>query len=883
MSESKYRSVRTVAVIRPPEQEQVARQQVSVTVSPPPQENETEQGKQAYTINCGGMSFQFPAVYGHQGVDLDSLCQREVEDLLQASFKGESSALIAYGQTGAGKSYLCGTECKSPEPWQNSVGAYVSRRIFEIKKEKEKSEKIKDFTVEASMIEIYREGSSKETTLDLLGGYTRVPLHGYSEGSYYEVYSGEELLEKLITGSGLRNTDATNGNARSSRSHAILTIRIHYTKMDTAKRAQRVSGKFLLVDLAGAEAASAAAANSTQQKQGSGINVGLSALQLVIREVATIGKTLHYRDSKLTHLLKPALGGEDGIQGCNATFLGCVSPSLADEKRTQNTLNYMQQAANIKNSIKADVKLVEAKKEAALKKENELLKSQLQQMAAELQAVATLAAAEEGEIGGIDTHHAVRAEDVVVLTVAEHQELLAKSDKAAALDIILQKDQERFSLLQNELDQANQRIAELEHALYQAQSQSQSEKQQLTIQLPPLPAIAPPASTTTTAALSPAMAALSVNPILIAASRSVDDPGPLSSRARPSSARGGGVDGNGDDKTNEATAAVDTMPFANAKLDIDEICLTPEMSHLAPEQLEVLRKLVKVRLQKGDTPSTTTSAATGGSTLQAALRRRTAEVTALRFAVHSYNACLGNLMTELDNVKECERETARLLKQAAQEKVQYVELVAQHQQALDIAQYDVVTLDAEVKELKQRRKSSISASPTSAGGGGGGNSGSGLFNRLIGKSPMASPPASSPMASDIAKKSPVPSPPYSSPRKPNSAVKERETSGGGGSVSPFPIADIDVDDFDSDYEEAGEEEIVDLTADSPLPPQQPTTVTAAAAAEQVNAIQKKMDGGINVGAIGASRSVTDEFVEKNQHWRPFQKNKPTTRSSGKKV
>jgi hypothetical protein len=102
-------------------------------------------------------------------------------------------------------------------------------------------------------------------------------------------------------------------------------------------------------------------------------------------------------------------------------------------------------------------------------------------------------------------------------------------------------------------------------------------------------------------------------------------------------------------------------------------------------------------------------------------------------------------------------------------------------------------------------------------------------------------------------------------------------------VSPFPIADIDVDDFDSDYEEAGEEEIVDLTADSPLPPQQPTTVTAAAAAEQVNAIQKKMDGGINVGAIGASRSVTDEFVEKNQHWRPFQKNKPTTRSSGKKV
>ncbi|KAG7666667.1 hypothetical protein Ndes2526B_g04857 [Nannochloris sp. 'desiccata'] len=954
MSESKYRSVRTVAVVRPPQPSEQLDSLLSVTRVPrPPQENDASavQRRESYTINCGGRSFQFPAVYGYQGDDLDSLCQREVEPLLQGSFRGESSACIAYGQTGAGKSYLCGTESKSPNPWKNSVGAYVSRRIWEIQKEK----RLKDCSVEISMIEIYREGSTRETTLDLLGGYTRVPLQGYSEGSLHEVFSGGELLEKVITGSGLRNTDATNGNARSSRSHAILTICIQHTRLDASKRAQRVSGKLLLVDLAGAETASAAEANSTQQKQGSGINVGLSALQLVIREVATVGKTLHYRDSKLTHLLKPALGGEDGSQGCNATFLGCVSPYLADGKRTQNTLNYMQQAANIRNSVQADVKLVEAKREAALKKENEKLKAQLQTMAAELQAAAATASAREEAEEEEEEHEqettmraapAVRAEDVMVLSVSEHQKLLARSDAAAALEVILQKDQERFSTLQTELDRAKARVLELEEAaaattplVGKRQPQQLAHPGQFSFQ----------STAAATSALSPAMAALSVSPILVAASRSTEDfleeSGLLSSRARPKSAQGGS------DNYNETTAAAADIPFRSPKLDLDDICLSPEISHLASEQLEVLQKLVRIRLQKGDAPSSTPiSAATAGSTLQAALRRRTAEVTALRFAVHSYNACLGSLTTELALAKESEKETARMLHQAAQEKVQYVELVAKHQQALDIAQYDVVTLDAEVKELKQKRSSSatpnISSSrikgdgvggggsmlvPGSGGGGSGvGSSSVGLLNRLMGRSPMASPPVSSPFSEP--QKSPAStspphfqSPPSNSKAAPtaddvespleedavNATVGQPSSSAGygGGGISPFPLADIELDDFDSDYEETreevaegapGEEDAsIDLTMDSPpaVPHQPRTAVPAVPAAsavggrgqqrsqeQQVNDLQKKMAGGIDVGAIGASRSgtISEEFVEKNQHWKPFQKHKSSSTRSGKK-
>jgi Kinesin motor domain len=810
------------------------------------------------------------------------------------------------------------------------------------------------------MIEIYREGSSKETTLDLLAGYTRVPLQGYSEGSLHEVYSGEELLEKLLTGSGLRNTDATNGNARSSRSHAIMTIKIQYTRVDAAsKRARRVSGKFLLVDLAGAEAASAAVANSTQQKQGSGINVGLSALQLVIREVATVGKTLHYRDSKLTHLLKPALGGEDGTQGCNATFLGCVSPSLGDEKRTQNTLNYMQQASNIENSVHADVKMLEAKREAALKKENDKLKSQLQSMAAELQAaVAVRAGGVEEEEICVTATPAVRAEDIVVLSVVEHQELLARRDAAAALEVILQKDQERFSLLQKELDQSKARALEVEEALAQAiAATSGKEEQQQPAQPPPTPVVV-----ATTTALSPAMAALSVSPILLAASRSIDDPlqdaGPLSSRARTlnSAGRTGGSGGDtgGDAISGNETTITASMSLTSTKLDIDDICLSPEISHLAPEQLEVLQKLVRVRLQTGDAPSSSSSLSSSNATsaaalsLQAALKRRTAEVTALRFAVHSYNACLGEITTELAVAKESEKEISRMLHQAAHEKVQYVELVAKHQQALDIAQYDVVTLDAEVKEL---RRKSIATTPSASSGGGGSavavpgssSGGSGLLNRLIGRSPMASPPVNTPFSpaqkiSPASTASPSPSPAasplFQSPSKtktppPAAAITEDpednsntlgQSSGrGGNTISPFPLPDIELDDYDSEYEEINEDdgrvrrnaheldeneegEIIDLTVDSP-PSAHPTVSYIEQDAvvsetsqksqnyqkqqqqeqEQLGDLQKRMAGGINVGAIDASRSgtISEEFVEKNQHWRLFQKSKSSTRNSKK--
>lgn len=763
MEQSKSRAVRAVAVVRPPH----PAERTSLTGLVSVERLEDDDG---YSIKCGDATFAFPEVYGYQSEDLDSLCSREVEPLLQGCLAGESAAIIAYGQTGAGKSYLCGTEYRKPDPWPNSVGAYVSRRIWEAAAE----QKLQDLEVEVSFIEIYREGSGKETMLDLLGGFSRVPLHGYAGGSQIKVETTEELLDKLVSGSCLRNTDATDGNARSSRSHAIFTIKVRHKTKDEFGISQRVSGRLMLVDLAGAEAASTSnATNTALQRQGAGINVGLSALQLVIREVAAYGRTLHYRDSKLTHILKPALGGEGGREGCNAAFLGCVSPTVADAKRTQHTLQYMQQAGRIRNTVIADVEALEARQVAALIREREALKAQLKEMAAELKM------ARDAEVEA--TERSLHAADVVVLSLSEHQELLARRDVAAALEVVVQNDEERFSAIQKELEDAVRRAKVIEAANKQLASEGRHEDQPERPLTPVEEAEAAAAELMTPsssqnsgqqhqqeqsamppgAAFGPAMAALAVSPILLAASRS-------SNMDLMAGTGGGGGGGGGGDSETPVIGADVAEP-----LDIDSVCLPLEISNLTPEQLEVLRKLAIERLERSAQSSTLPMSAASSTSLpalQGALRRRNAEVSALKLAVASYNECLGAVATELALARDSEVEALGQLQQAAKEKVQYVELVAKYQQALDVSQYDVLELQTEVRELKRSGASpgghfSGSAGGGGGSGGGGGGGGNRLLCRIMGR--PSSPRARTPTRLQSASNSP-----YYSPVKPILSLEE---------------------------------------------------------------------------------------------------------------
>ncbi|KAH8061137.1 hypothetical protein JL722_4436 [Aureococcus anophagefferens] len=108
-------------------------------------------------------------------------------------------------------------------------------------------------------------------------------------------------------------------NAGSSRSHALLTVRV--------ATASGAVGKLVLVDLAGSERATRTGAEGARLNEGIMINKGLLALGNV-----------------LTRLLRDSLGGS-----ARTYMVACVSPCAADADETANTLRYASRARFISN------------------------------------------------------------------------------------------------------------------------------------------------------------------------------------------------------------------------------------------------------------------------------------------------------------------------------------------------------------------------------------------------------------------------------------------------------------------------------------------------------------------------------------------------------
>ena len=129
------------------------------------------------------------------------------------------------------------------------------------------------------------------------------------------------------------------------------------------------------MDLAGSEKAAQSGATGDRLKEGSAINKSLSSLGNVIKALVDVqnGKqiTIPYRDSKLTLILRNALGGN------SKTFMICaVRPGALYFDETVNTLKYADRAKQIKNKAVVNEdpqdKLIRE-----LKEENERLKGKI--------------------------------------------------------------------------------------------------------------------------------------------------------------------------------------------------------------------------------------------------------------------------------------------------------------------------------------------------------------------------------------------------------------------------------------------------------------------------------------------------------------------------
>lgn len=310
------------------------------------------------------MNFKFDEVLSSYSSQEDVFACT-LQPLVGQVLAGYEATTFAYGQTGTGKTYTMegDTSCEEDRGLMPRAAAAVLDAL--------NKGKYAEFQVSVSYLEIYNEElgdllapANHQPKLDLLdtGDSRGVCCVGLSD---VPVSTVEDILRLVSAAQERRRVAETRINARSSRSHCIFTMKV-LCRRNCPGGEQETIGKLHLVDLAGSECAKKAqiAAGeeaiatprdsrpgsqvvpcaAEQERERRNINQSLLTLRRVITALREKSGRVPYRDSKLTRLLKDALGGS-----CRTVVIATISPALAVVEETISTLTYAEHAAGIQN------------------------------------------------------------------------------------------------------------------------------------------------------------------------------------------------------------------------------------------------------------------------------------------------------------------------------------------------------------------------------------------------------------------------------------------------------------------------------------------------------------------------------------------------------
>ncbi|KAL4748947.1 hypothetical protein BDW72DRAFT_195294 [Aspergillus terricola var. indicus] len=352
-----------------------------------------------------------------------------LSDSVGSFLQGYNVSILAYGQSGAGKSYTMGTAGPNEQAIESSgIIPRAAQLLFEKldgpKHSRTSSTGLrtpsrysvsstssfgkatidKNWQLKATYVEIYNEQlrdlllpdsvpaadrSSVTIREDTKGRIILTGLHQVNINSF------EDLIGALNFGSSIRQTDSTAINAKSSRSHAVFSLNLVQRKSAngvTTPKEKRMSmptdlsggdqsitvdSKLHFVDLAGSERLKNTGASGERAREGISINAGLAALGKVISQLSSrqAGSHVSYRDSKLTRLLQDSLGGN-----AYTYMIACVTPAEFHLSETLNTVQYAQRARAIQSKPRIQQVADESDKHAVierLKAEVAFLRQQL--------------------------------------------------------------------------------------------------------------------------------------------------------------------------------------------------------------------------------------------------------------------------------------------------------------------------------------------------------------------------------------------------------------------------------------------------------------------------------------------------------------------------
>ncbi|KAK4740832.1 hypothetical protein SAY87_024420 [Trapa incisa] len=302
--------------------------------------------------------------YEFDEVFTDSASQKRVYEIVakpvvESVLEGYNGTIMAYGQTGTGKTYTLGKLGEEDAATRGIMVRAMEDILADVSLESD--------SVHVSYLQLYM-----ETIQDLLDPHSDnisivedpktgdVSLPGASS---VEIRDHQTFLELLRLGEAHRFAANTKLNTESSRSHAVLMVHVRRSVKDSALSSVSSSsnphtskvlrppvvrkGKLVIVDLAGSERIDKSGSEGHALEEAKSINLSLSALGKCINSLAENHSHVPFRDSKLTRLLRDSFGGT-----ARTSLLITIGPSTRHRGETASTIMFGQRAMKVENMLK---------------------------------------------------------------------------------------------------------------------------------------------------------------------------------------------------------------------------------------------------------------------------------------------------------------------------------------------------------------------------------------------------------------------------------------------------------------------------------------------------------------------------------------------------
>ncbi|CAN9414136.1 unnamed protein product [Alternaria sp. RS040] len=284
-------------------------------------------------------SFQFSSVY-EQDATQQQLFDAEIAPTVKHLFNGFDLSIFAHGCTGTGKTHtMRGGKSLADRGVIPRLLSSIYRRCKKIEKDTAGATQVE---VALEYFEIYCdrvydlfEPPEKRTPsgLPIRDNHGKTVVVGLTEKPCTTLKEFEQLYDQANMN---RSTSATKLNAHSSRSHAVLCVKITQTTEESV-RVSRVS----CIDLAGSEDNRRTENNKERLVESSAINKSLFVLAQCVEAMNKKASRIPYRESKMTRIL--SLGQNKGL----TVMILNLAPTRAYHLDTISSLNFASRTKKI--------------------------------------------------------------------------------------------------------------------------------------------------------------------------------------------------------------------------------------------------------------------------------------------------------------------------------------------------------------------------------------------------------------------------------------------------------------------------------------------------------------------------------------------------------